>query len=65
MLWIQMPGAFLVFAYQSFLIKTSISAGIPYLVTGIQQLILLILCMYYDYFYYGVNIREINEMLVN
>ena len=40
MLSIQMPGAFAIFIYQSFMSNTSVSAGLPYLISGIQQLIL-------------------------
>jgi len=50
MLGIQMPGAFAIFIYQSFMGHTSVSTGIPYLISGIQQLVLLIMCIYYDYY---------------
>ena len=63
MLSIQMPGAFLVFAYQSFFTNSSVINGIPYLISGIQQLILLILCIYYDYYYYGLKREELRELI--
>ena len=60
---IQMPGAFLVFVYQSFFTKSSVINGIPYLISGIQQLVLFVLCIYYDYFYYGIKYDELKDII--
>jgi len=60
---IQMPGAFLVFVYQSFFTNSSVINGIPYLISGIQQFFLLILCIYYDYFYYSIKNEELRELI--
>ena len=68
MLSIQMPGAFAIFVYQSFMSNTSVTAGLPYLISGIQQLFLLILCIYYDYFYNKnryIKLDEENGLIIN
>ena len=65
MLSLQMPGAFAIFVYQSILSKTSITTGLSYLISGIEQLILFVLCIYYDYFYNRyLNIGDKKTLIV-
>ena len=45
----QVPGSFLVFGYQDAMINSRFSVGMPYLFAGIQQLILLIMGMFYEF----------------
>jgi hypothetical protein len=45
MLMIQAPGSFLVSYFQGVQYRESVSTWLPFFVTGIEQVILLILCI--------------------
>jgi hypothetical protein len=48
MLLLQTPGSFLVVIFQGLLYHESVSTWLSFLFTGLQQLVLLILCIIYD-----------------
>jgi len=48
MLLLQAPGSFLVVVFQGIMYKESVSTWLPFFITGVQQVILLIICIVFE-----------------